>query len=55
MDYKKSILKKLIDMKCDSDEFEDMLIDVESIKAFLELLPDETVEQIDEDLEAYVQ
>ena len=49
------ILTKLIKMKCENDEFEDMLIDVDSIKNFLELLPDDTVIEINESLEMYVQ
>lgn len=55
MDTKREILKKLIDIKFGNDEFEDAILDIDSTNTFLELLPDETVEQINEDLEMYVQ
>ena len=54
MDFKREILKKLIDIKYGSDEFENALLDTDSANTFLELLPDATVEQINEDLEMYV-
>ncbi len=55
MDTKREILKKLIDIKFGNDEFENEILDIDSTNTFLELLPDETVEQINEDLEMYVQ
>lgn len=54
MDFKREILKKLIDIKYGNDEFEDALLDTDTVNTFLELLPDATVEQINEDLEMYV-
>lgn len=55
MDTKRDILKKLVDVKFGNNEFEDALLDIDSVNTFLELLPDTTVEQINEDLEMYVQ
>lgn len=54
MDFKREILKKLIDIKYGNDEFEDALLDIDTVNTFLELLPDATIEQINEDLEMYV-
>ena len=55
MDTKIYILKKLVDVRFRNDEFADAILDLDSINTFLELLPDTTVEQINEDLEMYVQ
>lgn len=55
MDTKIDILRKLVDVRFGNDEFENAILDFDSINTFLELLPDTTVEQINEDLEMYVQ
>lgn len=54
MDTKIDILKKLVDVRFGNDEFADALLDTDTVNTFLELLPNATVEQINEDLEMYV-
>ncbi len=48
---KKAILKKLIDIKFDTQEDDRLIIDDETIFAFLDLLGDEVIDDIKAELE----
>jgi len=54
MDYLiKDIILKLVKMKMERDELEDMLIDVDFLQMFLGILDEETLEAIEHDIDNF--